>query len=520
MRMKDPKPEIVRLEELASAVKNGEIRLPKFQRSFVWTKHAMLNLLDSIYNGYPIGSILLWNSSENLKSETSVFGFDIETNTERYPTSYLLDGQQRLTTLCGALYWEGEQEASIWNICFDLDTETFVHSNGPIPINLFPLNRLIKTSEFIRQCMKFEHHQDGKKYYDLAETLLKSIKDYMVAVVRIGDIPLDQVAPIFERINSTGRKLTVVDLMRAATWKGGFNLTETIETTNECCKKAGFGEVYDSLILRSIAVSAGLGINKDDIDKLRKLSPEQLVAAATSASDAILSALRFLRSCASCDDLSFLPYGLQLTLIAEFFRLNKNPSPEKLDELSKWFWETSVSRYFAGASTGQTTRDLAAMRAFALEGKLRQNSGPIDVSQFLFDEFNLKNATSTTFALLLKHCRPKTSLSGPEIPPVALKEKTRGLFSDLFRGTSFKNQNVGQVIDPFHLDLEFDRIDGAGQTDRALHLVDDGILLSLRKGESYGYAYDRRIELVCEKLKALTGREVEFSPKGQVMQVL
>ena len=60
MNYRDPKPDIQRIEELVTGVKYGEIKLPKFQRPFVWKRKEVLKLLDSIYKGYPIGSILLW----------------------------------------------------------------------------------------------------------------------------------------------------------------------------------------------------------------------------------------------------------------------------------------------------------------------------------------------------------------------------------------------------------------------------------------------------------------------------
>jgi len=53
-KYRDPKPDILRIEELVRKVKSGDIKLPKFQRPFVWNKKDVLKLLDSIYNGYPI----------------------------------------------------------------------------------------------------------------------------------------------------------------------------------------------------------------------------------------------------------------------------------------------------------------------------------------------------------------------------------------------------------------------------------------------------------------------------------
>lgn len=144
MSQKEPKPEIYRLEELAILVKSGDIKLPRFQRPFVWRRSDMLKLLDSIYKGYPIGSLLLWNSSQRLKSERDIAGLKVGEESTLYPTSYLLDGQQRLTTICGALYWDGTKLNDIWNIHFDLETEEFVHPKNVDNISLFPLNKLLQ----------------------------------------------------------------------------------------------------------------------------------------------------------------------------------------------------------------------------------------------------------------------------------------------------------------------------------------------------------------------------------------
>jgi hypothetical protein len=59
-----PLPE--KITDLAANVLDGTIRLPKFQRDFVWTRQQVLDLLDSIARGYPIGSFLLWKSTVNL----------------------------------------------------------------------------------------------------------------------------------------------------------------------------------------------------------------------------------------------------------------------------------------------------------------------------------------------------------------------------------------------------------------------------------------------------------------------
>ncbi len=452
MQTKDPKPEIMRLEELALMVKSGEIKLPKFQRPFVWKAPDMLKLLDSIYKGYPIGSILIWNSSQKLTSERNISGFSVNTsNQNNYPTNYLLDGQQRLTTLCGALFWDGIDQDSLWNIHFDLDAEEFRHPRDKDLVNVFPLNKLIDTSDFIRQCMKFDHHEKRVTYFKNAERLLKSIKDYKIAVVKIGDMTIEEVAPIFERINSTGRQLTIVDLMMAATWSNGFDLTSEIQAIKGICEEIGFEDVDDQVVLRTISASAGLGVNKDDIQKLRTKNHVELKEAAAKASDSIYKALSFLKERIGIHDVSYIPYGIQLTYIAEFFRISANPSEIALSQVARWFWYTSATRYFgSSSSTGQVTKDLSLFRAFAT-GKEQKlfDVKEIDISRLLFDKFNLRTAASTAFVLLLNNANPKSTIDGQTIDRGHLTLKSAKFFSSFSpKNGSVERRNIAKIIYP------------------------------------------------------------------------
>ena len=105
---KAPQPTVDRVEELASRILTGDIILPKFQRDFVWRKPQIIELWDSISRNYPIGSVLLWRSREVLNAERTIADLEIGPTKEDYPVNYLLDGQQRLSSVCGALYWQGE----------------------------------------------------------------------------------------------------------------------------------------------------------------------------------------------------------------------------------------------------------------------------------------------------------------------------------------------------------------------------------------------------------------------------
>lgn len=511
-KLRDPKPEIMRLEELALLVKAGEIKLPRFQRPFVWKTPDMLKLLDSIYKGYPIGSILIWNSSQKLISERSILGLEVNVEENSYyPTNYLLDGQQRLTTLCGALFWEGDDQNSIWNIHFDLENEEFVYPKQTDLVTLFPLHKLIRTSDFIKQCMKFDHHDKRDKYYRISERLLKSIKDYKIAVVKIGDMTIDEVAPIFERINSTGRKLTIVDLMMAATWSNGFDLTSEIEKIKEHCKLIGFDELNDPIILRTISASANLGINKDDIQKLRSKSPTDLCNAANSARESLGRALSFLRDEIGIYDVSYIPYGFQLTYLAEYFRLESRPNPNQVEHLVQWFWFTSVTRYFASANTGQVSKDLNLMRSFAADNINRLfDSDEIDISQLLYDKFNLKNATSTTFAILLNNMKPSHTLDQKAIDGSHLKVKSSKFYESFSpHNGELERLNISKIISTYSDD--FQALPSATTaTDLETHLLNKECAGSILNDDANSYIAARS-RIVAERIRHLTGCTVIYT---------
>jgi len=63
-----PEPRNKKYRDLQSEIEKGEIKIPKFQREFVWSLDSTAKLLDSILKGYPIGTFIFWETSERLNS--------------------------------------------------------------------------------------------------------------------------------------------------------------------------------------------------------------------------------------------------------------------------------------------------------------------------------------------------------------------------------------------------------------------------------------------------------------------
>lgn len=89
--MSEPLP----LRKVIERIADGSIRIPGFQRSFVWEPDRAALLMDSIHKGYPFGSVLLWRTRTDLKTEKKVAGIILPPPEKGHPIDYVLDGQQR-----------------------------------------------------------------------------------------------------------------------------------------------------------------------------------------------------------------------------------------------------------------------------------------------------------------------------------------------------------------------------------------------------------------------------------------
>src|SRR5580698_5394032 len=223
--------ETITIREIVDQVLRGQIRIPAFQRGFVWEPDRVAYLMDSIYKMYPFGSLLFWRTKEPLKVERDLGPFKLPAPKADYPIDYVLDGQQRVTAIFGVFQTDLKMENAVpWeNIYFDLHADTnaqdpqFVAlSDDEIdPHRHFPLNTIFDTAAY-RKATK-----------DFSDEVAKRIDD-MQAVFKETQIPRQlsstddkaTVAIIFERVNRQGVPLDTLQLLSAWTWSEDFQLQE------------------------------------------------------------------------------------------------------------------------------------------------------------------------------------------------------------------------------------------------------------------------------------------------------
>ncbi|MEF3112452.1 GmrSD restriction endonuclease domain-containing protein [Streptomyces chrestomyceticus] len=414
---KDPRPTVERISQLAQRVLTGDILLPKFQRDFVWPREKVLDLLDSIARNYPIGSILLWQSRQELASERTIGGLAIADRKPDYPVNYLLDGQQRLSTVCGALHWKPNGDPdSIWNIAFDIQTGEFIHLHtlDDPPLTQIPMRLLSDPANFFRRVSVIE--DDAARA--VADRLFNRFQDYMIAAVTLGDMSIDDIAPIFERVNSKGTPLTIVDLMRAATWDPAFDLRDAIDGILGSLATRNYNSIDRKTILRSVAAGSGYGFAVDDIDKLRNKSVDELREVIHEVTEAAKKSVDFLTAHIRAPRPQTLPYANQFAVLTEIFRRVPTPSSNQFAELEHWFWRTTLSSYFGGWNTGQMSSDWRAIKEFAEAPP----GASLDVRASLprkdiwkISQFRANSAVSKMLALMLSYAGPVDLLTGQRL---------------------------------------------------------------------------------------------------------
>ncbi len=124
------------IRQLLDSVNSGSIRIPAFQRGFVWEMDKVAYLMDSIYKRYPFGSLLFWRTKSKLAIEKKLGQFELPEPREDYPIDYVLDGQQRLTSIFSV--FQTELKPTIdngWlNIYFDLEADENVQESQFIAV--------------------------------------------------------------------------------------------------------------------------------------------------------------------------------------------------------------------------------------------------------------------------------------------------------------------------------------------------------------------------------------------------
>ncbi len=441
------------VKELVGWISSGELQLPEMQRRYVWRAPRVRDLLDSMYRGYPSGSILVWESEKAVPTQE----FAVTQSESPFKGhKLLLDGQQRLTSLSAVLRGEPvrvrgrrkpieilfnlEHPDGLWEFTeVDADQESILESNdegdeidaddeddaqreelnlqerinkltfvvsskslAALP-NWVPVSEVFRSdsdSQFLKRAGVTGFEDPRYERYSARLQRLRSIRNYpYVMQVLERDLGYEEVAEIFVRVNSLGVKLRGSDLALAqitARWR---DLLTQLEAYQEECEDRWFS--FDlGLLVRTMVVFAS---QQSRFRTVGNLPIANLRRGWEQAKEGLDFTINFLKSNADIEDESLLSSPFLFIPIAVFSQIRKGRLSAK-DERQLLYWlhlANARGRYSRGSSETLLDSDLGHLFKGASPEQLIQNVHQ-QFGRLMFDASELvgRNPQSPLFPLM------------------------------------------------------------------------------------------------------------------------
>ena len=408
-------------ESLFVEIDTGQIKLPMFQREFVWDKEQSSKLIDSILKGFPIGTFIFWRTKEELRSYKEVGNHKLPATPKGDYVQYILDGQQRITSLYairkGIRITKDGKEQDYKDIFINLDFE--------------PENdeQIVVTEK-----------QDGKKYVSVHDVLSKplgtfyktlsheqadqveaykgKLTNYDFSTITIKDYPIDVACEVFSRINTGGKVLTVFEIMVAKTYDEakGFDLAEKYQVLRdgsddekECLTAAKFETIPESIIMQCVAAITLRAVRSRDILKIRR---ETFIANWEPMKTALFMAIDFIRSELRVPVSQLVPYPAAVVPLTYFFHTtgNKKPTNEQVRLLEQFFYWVGLTTRYSSGSESKLGEDFNKMDAIAKGNMPSYQSTELTIDPKAIEEtgFSAGNAYCKAILCLLAYQQPKS----------------------------------------------------------------------------------------------------------------
>jgi len=403
-----------KIEQLLSLVSTGRIRIPRFQRGLRWTSVDVEQLFDSIYKGFPIGTLLFWQ--RHADSGEVIIGPVTIHAPEAPDALWVVDGQQRITSLAAALLPASEHAFDPrFELTFDLASQRFARRRSAdepdtrIPIrSAFDLQKVLA---WLREKNLPDVLQD--RAFRLADRL----RNYEIPAYIVSTQDEDSVRQIFDRTNTFGKRMTRAEVFHALHSAGASPARSDLRALADEVNSLGFGQFDDNTLLFSVLAQRHPDVLRDFHSEFA--SDEELGEALHRTRKAIERAMEFLQLDASIPHLSLVPYQYLTVGLVRFFGVHPEPSDAVRVLLRRWFWRAAVQGPVARlGSTGtlrSTTQAIVPTSAYESVENLLHLAGAVprspDLVRFRWNAADVRIAVAA-----LSSFRPRDPTIGEEIP--------------------------------------------------------------------------------------------------------
>lgn len=419
------------LGELLKDVSAGKIQLPDFQRGWVWDDDRIRGLLASISREFPIGAVMTLSTGGDVNFKTRLVE-GVTANAANTPDYFLLDGQQRLTSLYQALLHPGPvdtkdtrgrklhrwyyidmlkalDESAIREdaivsvpddrkvtrnfgreVVLDLSSPELEYRNHMMPTErLFDsLSWLLGYITYWQQSETPHPHQDAAKFFEgFRNNILESFVRYQLPVINLDkDTSKEAVCTVFEKVNTGGVTLTVFELVTASFAADDFSLRDDWNARRHRLHNVGVLQgIEGEQFLQAVTL---LATQERQREAIKVGTPQNLIPGVSCRREAILG-LTFAEYSRWADSVEIafkevakflhrqfvfqlkdIPYNTQLIpMVALFVELGKELEPANAkDLLERWYWAGIFGEVYGGNAETQFGLDLQEVAPYIRGG--------------------------------------------------------------------------------------------------------------------------------------------------------
>lgn len=421
-----PEAETETVEDLVARVTRGLVRIPTFQRGLKWSSTDVISLFESIYRGYPIGSLLLRRgAADAARIQLGPLKIDAP---DTQSALWVIDGQQRLTALAAGLARPTPVPTTPTDnyvIYFDADSQKFAAppKTGDIPSTWVPVAHLLDASGLSEWIFNWPHSGVPSLRTAVFQAGTR-LRQYRVPLYIVETDDEELLKDIFYRTNNSGKALEWREV-HDALFGDTAGRPSTLSDLATELQQLGMGRPDEEQLHLCLIAYKGLDVTRGFSEHYRR-DPDVLRNAVQDAMPAIRRVLSFLRREAEIPHLRLLPRSLPLVVLTRFFHLFPDPNARTLQLLARWTWRTLLTTAFYDERT-LLRRGVAGIRDDDPEGSVQQllafvpKSGPAEF--ILPARFDARAAESRLALLGMASLNPITPDSRQPIDVAALIEQ-------------------------------------------------------------------------------------------------
>ncbi len=406
-----------KISTILDLIDNGKITLPEFQRGYVWNRDQVRKLFYSLYHRHPVGSLLIWVTDAQQVRQRG--GGNAASGT----IDLLLDGQQRITSLYGVLrgrppaFFDGNEKA-FTDMYFNVQDESFSFYQ-PTKMKDSPL--WIDVTELMLNGIggylaKFP--QDKRDAYINRLIQLRSIQDIQFHSEQITNTELPVVVDIFNRVNSSGTKLSTGDLALAKICANWPQARDVMKSELQRWEHDGFDFDLDWLLRSVNTVLTG----EARFTFLHDKDSDEMQDGLNRAIKAIDMALNMIGGRTGLDHGRVLFGRYAIPVIARYLDQRKGQLGNKeRDKLLFWYLQVGMWGYFSGSTESLIDRNLDVLEQSKDQGldallrELKLWGGYLRVEPDHFDGWSVGNRSYPILYMLTRMRQAQDWGSGLEL---------------------------------------------------------------------------------------------------------